>query len=39
MVLEPGSNPTVDEGNTSDTSALRSRSRSDVVGYALVAYP
>ena len=39
MVIEPGSNPVVDEGNTSDTSAKRSRSKSDVVGYALVAYP
>lgn len=34
-----GGNPITDEGNTSDTSAKRSRSRSDVVGYALVAYP
>lgn len=31
---------TTDEGNTSDTSATRTRYRaSDVVGYALVAYP
>lgn len=32
-------NPTTEEGNTSDTSAQRNRSKSDVVGYALVAYP
>jgi hypothetical protein len=40
MVVDPnGGNPITDEGNTSDTSAKRTRSRSDVVGYALVAYP
>jgi len=40
MVIDPnGGNPITDEGNTSDTSAKRTRSRSDVVGYALVAYP
>lgn len=31
--------PNTEEGNTSDTSAQRSRSKGDVVGYALVAYP
>jgi len=39
MVTTPGSSPQVDEGNTSDTSALRTRSKGDVVGYALVDYP
>lgn len=39
MVATPGTNPVVEEGNTSDTSAKRNRSKSDVVGYALVAYP
>jgi len=39
MVIEPGTNPVTDEGNTSDTSAKKQRSKSDVVGYALVAYP
>jgi hypothetical protein len=39
MVVTPGSSPVTDEGNTSDTSAKRTRSSSDVVGYALVAYP
>jgi len=39
MVRTPGSNPVTEEGNTSDTSAQRTRSKSDVVGYALVAYP
>jgi hypothetical protein len=39
MVRTPASNPVTEEGNTSDTSAQRTRSKSDVVGYALVAYP
>jgi hypothetical protein len=39
MVLEPGSNPVTEEGNSQDTSARRQRNRSDVVGYALVAFP
>ncbi len=39
MVRTPGANPVTEEGNTSDTSAQRTRSKSDVVGYALVAYP
>lgn len=39
MVRTPGSGPQTEEGNTSDTSALRTRSSGDVVGYALVAYP
>jgi len=40
MVIDPnGGNPITDEGNTSDTSAKKTRSKSDVVGYALVAYP
>lgn len=39
MVRTPGANPVTEEGNTSDTSAKRNRSKSDVVGYALVAYP
>ena len=39
MVRTPGSNPVTEEGNTSDTSAQRTRSKGDVVGYALVAYP
>jgi hypothetical protein len=39
MVRTPGTNPVTEEGNTSDTSAQRTRSKGDVVGYALVAYP
>ena len=39
MVRTPGANPVTEEGNTSDTSAQRTRNKSDVVGYALVAYP
>jgi len=34
-----GSTTNTEEGNTSDTSAQRSRSSGDIVGYALVAYP
>jgi hypothetical protein len=34
-----GSTTNTEEGNTSDTSAQRSRAPSDIVGYALVAYP
>lgn len=34
-----GSTIVTEEGNTSDTSAQRRRSMSDVVGFALVAYP
>lgn len=34
-----GSTTNTDEGNTSDTSAQRSRSPGEIVGYALVAYP
>jgi hypothetical protein len=34
-----GGAPITEEGNTSDTSAQRSRAKADVVGYALVAYP
>jgi hypothetical protein len=34
-----GSTTNTEEGNTSDTSAQRSRSSGDVLGYALVAYP
>jgi len=38
--IESSSTASVEEGNTSDTSALRSRSRSsEVRGYARVAYP
>jgi len=39
MVRSIGSSVTTEEGNTSDTSAQRSRAKGDVVGYALVAYP
>ena len=39
MVRSVGGSVSTEEGNTSDTSAQRSRSKGDVVGYALVAYP